>query len=89
MRTVQFISFFVGVVSFGAVSLGASVASAAPKCCAPICTQEEPPDACNYCIPCAEQEETMSLEKVVYDEEAGICEPAQEAEADESCGDAQ
>ncbi|MCY0992243.1 hypothetical protein OV203_34215 [Nannocystis sp. ILAH1] len=65
------------VLSFGAIGVG--TASAAPRCCDPICLQEEPPNACNWCTPCA-GDETTAVSEMVYDEVLGLCYESDAAE---------
>lgn len=74
MRSVHLFSAVAIVLSFGAVGLGARTASAAPCCSAPICQQEEPPSACNYChIGCFDDEEAPEVSEFSEEEGEAVC----------------
>lgn len=72
MRSFHLFSVVAMALSFGAVSLGANTASAAPCCSSPMCTQDEPPSICDRCNDCAD-EEAAPVEESGYDEVEAIC----------------
>ncbi|MDC0675940.1 hypothetical protein POL58_49880 [Nannocystis sp. ncelm1] len=74
MRFIRSIPMIAIALSFGATAFASSSAQAAPCCSAPICQQEEPPNACNYCLNCAVEEEVANIsEEPGYDEVEGLC----------------